>query len=770
MKCLQPGCKGRIVDGYCDICGMPPAAGAALAPSKPAAQPAPSGKASGRCPMPGCNGRIIDGYCDVCGSPPATARPAAASAPDAAPTKASAALGSIALGSTLATSFGGRVERRRRRAKQASRMGIGLTTVPSAPAIDPAKAVMADPQVPEDKRVCPKCGSKVGQSSEADAGRSDGFCPKCGAEYSFSVKLKPGLVINRQYKVEGVLAHGGQGWIYLARDMQVSGRWVVLKGLLNAGDEDALAAAINERQYLARVGIHSQIVEIYNFIENFRGADYIVMEYVGGRSLKQLLKQRMESNGGVYDPLPPDQALAFLIEILPALSYLHDTGLLYCDFKPDNVIQVGDTLRLIDLGGVRPIDDDESPIFGTRGYQAPEVATDGASIASDIFTVGRTLMVLCANVPGYQSGYEFSIPPASDMPAFAANDSLYRLLERCCAIDPNDRFTSIEEVRRQMMGVLREVVSATRPQSSTSQASPNFLPPTGLGESPVWELLPELRVDEDDPAAGWLAQISTTDPKAQLRALSKPPQETTQVLLARARAAISADIPKTVADCVQKLQAADPWEWRAAWLTGLSALKAGNAKAFKDAQAAFNTVYGYLPGELAPKLALGLACELGGELDIAERMYRICVLSDAAYVTPAAFGLARVCAARKDVAGMSKALSLVPATSRAYPEAIRTRVHYLVALNQDPARLEDVFNAVEVAPLDAYEKATYQERLLQSALNQPNASLGKIAPTKTAVRTRLEQVLRARAAATNDPAERAQCIERANKLRPWSVI
>ena len=120
----------------------------------------------------------------------------------------------------------------------------------------------------------------------------------------------------------GALAHGGMGWIYLAKDRNVSGRWVVLKGLLNTGDADALAATIGEQRFLARVE-HPLIVEIYNFVTH-DDAGYIVMEYVGGRSLKQLLKQRMTANGGESDPLPVDQALAFLIEILPALGYLHE--------------------------------------------------------------------------------------------------------------------------------------------------------------------------------------------------------------------------------------------------------------------------------------------------------------------------------------------------------------------------------------------------------------------------------------------------------------
>ena len=124
----------------------------------------------------------------------------------------------------------------------------------------------------------------------------------------------------------------------------------MLKGLLNSGDPDALAAAIAEQRFLAQVS-HPSIVEIYNFVTH-DDAGYIVMEYVGGTSLKSILKQRMQHTGR-YDPLPVDQALAYILEILPAFQYLHDLGLVYCDFKPDNIIQVGDEVKLIDLGGVR---------------------------------------------------------------------------------------------------------------------------------------------------------------------------------------------------------------------------------------------------------------------------------------------------------------------------------------------------------------------------------------------------------------------------------
>src|SRR3954453_22058836 len=154
------------------------------------------------------------------------------------------------------------------------------------------------------------------------------------------------------------------------------------------------------------------------------------MEYVGGESLKDILKARRLAAGGNASPLPADQALAFVLEIMPAFGYLHDRGLIFCDFKPDNVIQSGDQMKLIDLGGVVHIDDMDAALYGTVGYQAPEMATAGPSIASDLFTIGRTLAVLTTDFRGYQSTYRASLPDRGEFEVYRRSESFYRLLRR----------------------------------------------------------------------------------------------------------------------------------------------------------------------------------------------------------------------------------------------------------------------------------------------------------------------------------------------------
>ena len=401
-----------------------------------------------------------------------------------------------------------RVSFRTRRSGR-SQLGAGLVEVPPVPARDPSTAIMVDPVVAEGSRFCASCGEPVGRSRDGRPGRTEGFCRKCGHGFSFSPKLVSGDLIGGQYQVVGCLAHGGLGWIYLARDRHVSDRWVVLKGLLDSGDSDAMAAAVAETRFLAEVE-HPNIVKIFNFVQH-AGAGYIVMEYVGGSSLKDLLKERREANGGKPDPLPAAQAIAYILEILPALGYLHRSGLVYCDFKPDNVIQQDELLKLIDLGGVRRIDDQTSAVYGTVGFQAPEIAELGPSIPSDLYTVGRTLTALILDFKGNQSTYRYTLPPPEEVAVFRDHESLHRFLRKSTARQPDERFQSAEEMSDQLVGVLRQIVAAAdgspRPAPSTAFTSDFRDSP----DHPDWRALPALRVSGDDPAAAFLATITVVD-------------------------------------------------------------------------------------------------------------------------------------------------------------------------------------------------------------------------------------------------------------------
>ncbi|MEU6635601.1 serine/threonine-protein kinase [Streptomyces rochei] len=466
--CQRPGCGGTYEDVgggelYCDTCGLAPV----VAANGMVASPATGVTGGGR----GSRGSTGSGGSRSTGRGSRTSSQSSKSR-----RSVSGRLSRSVSGRSTGRSVSVRSSGSGAGASARGRLGAGLVEVPAIPRPDPRAMVLDDPEVPERKRFCSRsdCGAPVGRARGERPGRTEGFCTKCGHPYSFVPKLRAGDVVHGQYEVVGCLAHGGLGWIYLAVDKAVSDRWVVLKGLLDTGDQDAMAAAISERRFLAEIE-HANIVRIYNFVEHLDQRTgsldgYIVMEYVGGKSLKEIANGRRTPEGR-RDPLPVEQACAYGIEALEALGHLHSRNLLYCDFKVDNAIQSEDQLKLIDMGAVRRMDDEESAIYGTVGYQAPEVADVGPSVASDLYTVGRTLAVLTFDFQGYTNVYADSLPDPDTIDVFRRYESFYRLLVRATDPDPARRFASAQEMAEQLTGVLREVVSVqsgrARPAVST---------------------------------------------------------------------------------------------------------------------------------------------------------------------------------------------------------------------------------------------------------------------------------------------------------------
>ncbi|MDQ4070386.1 MAG: protein kinase, partial [Actinomycetota bacterium] len=321
-----------------------------------------------------------DEYCDTCGTKARSEQRPAAEGPRPESTALTGSRGTLVTGSARS----GGMRRRSRSARTTAALtslGAGLTEVPPVPPTRPVP--LRNPTVHEEGRFC-ALGHPVGRSRAGKAARTSGFCPTCGQPFDFEPKLEPGEIVGGQYEVAGCLAHGGLGWVYLAIDKAVDDRPVVLKGLLNSGDPAAMAVAVAEKRFLAEID-HPNIVGIHNFVTHKR-AGYIVMEYVGGRSLKDLLEDRREANEGRPDPMPVDRAISYVRAILPAFRHLHERALVYCDFKPENLIQVGDQVKLIDLGAVRRLDDPGGDVYGTVGFQAPEIADMGPSVPSDVYT------------------------------------------------------------------------------------------------------------------------------------------------------------------------------------------------------------------------------------------------------------------------------------------------------------------------------------------------------------------------------------------------
>jgi serine/threonine-protein kinase PknG len=584
--------------------------------------------------------------------------------------------------------------------------------------------------------------------------------------------LKPGDLVAQQYQVAGCLAHGGMGWIYLAQDRNVSDRWVVLKGLLNTGDESGMAAAIAERQFLAQVE-HPNIVRIYNFVEH-EGGGYIVMEYVGGQSLKDLRR----TEAGLPGPVPVAQGIAYMIEALPALAYLHARGLLYCDFKPDNVIQTEEQVKIIDLGGVRRLDDNDSDLYGTVGYQPPEVAQDGPSIASDLYTVARTLAVMVFDFRGFQDPFRYanSLPPVRDVPVFARYPALHRLLVKGTHPDPERRFESATEMAEQLLGVLRQVVAIDggRPDPAPSR---HFSPELGADPgAPDWRLLPVPAVDPGDPAAGILTALAAA-PAAQTLSALEGMVASPEVVFQRVRAFLELDDLAAASQAVAVQAETEGQTWRDWWWEAIIQLARGQAGAAVER---LELVAGDLPGELAPISGVGLAAEMAGDDPTARDAYATVAATDSSYVS-ASFGLARIFRRDGDRSAAASSLQHIPTKSSAYLLARTTTFSVLTEHSvAGPPSCADLTAASEIlvgVSGDSVLRAELTRALLIAALDlvqrsgaDPDVRVGGVALDEASVREALEHACRTLAKLAPTEFERVRLVDEANRYRPRSLL
>ncbi|MGY2114327.1 tetratricopeptide repeat protein [Nocardia gipuzkoensis] len=696
------------------------------------------------------------------------------------------------------------------------RLGGGLVSMPKVSPLDPRTAVMQNPEVPEHKRFCWKCQQPVGRTTDAGPGAVEGECGRCASPFNFRPSLQPGEMVADQYEVQGCLAHGGLGWIYLAVDRNVSDRWVVLKGLQNPLDFEAHVVALAERQFLSEVA-YPGIVKIHNFVKHRSGRDvadgYIVMEYVGGRSLKKMLDLRAP------DRIPVSEAIAFMMEILPALDYLHSFGLAYNDLKPDNIMVSEDEVKLIDLGAVAAMESYGS-IYGTPGFQAPEITDTGPTVASDIYTVGRTLAALVLDMPKNANGHQLpGIPSPEDQPLLREYPALHRLLCRATDPDPRRRFPTAYAMYGQLAGVLRMVLAydtgKEHPQSSLEFGAMrgDFGIETLIGQTDgmadgrhrlpaldapsVVAALPVPLIDSEDPSADLLSTLLHGDPRHALDALRRtadrivsgtiPEPETFELegTLTAVRAHLDLGEVVPACDRLADLRPDYGTDWRLEWYSAVAALLDGQ---YERAYEYFDLVHSMLPGEIAPALALAATAELtlqhlgaaGGEHwnRLAEEYYRTVWRTNHGVVS-AAFGLARRLAADGGLLEAVEVLDQVPEASRYQSVARMTGCLLLVSQPIPETTEADLLEAaarLDAAP-DEPRALQLQVIVVGAALEwvraggqaaEPEATLLGFPFTTMGLQRGLESSLRALARIAPHRLHRYRLVDLANYVRPKS--
>jgi serine/threonine-protein kinase PknG len=563
-----------------------------------------------------------------------------------------------------------------------------------------------------------------------------GKCPSCQSQFNFAAIETKSMI--GQYEIVGPVAIGGCGFIYLAYDTAV-GRYVILKGLLNSRDPEQQQNAVVERGFLAGLQ-DSHIVQCMNFVthiepETEETQTYIVMEFIDGQTLKQIKKSYMKDHNS--EPLPLTEAIYYILGILPAFSYLHRKGVIYCDFKMDNAMVQGERLRLIDLGGARKADDTSGAFYLTRGYAAPEACTEDptVSIASDLYTVGRTLAILALNFD-WGGAMEYNFPSPDEEPRFAKYECFYRFLLRACHQDPDQRFQSADEMGDQLLGVLNEIVAVDAEEQSpvtSSHFAADVLKETGR---PTYKSIPDLKIDQDDSARSLVeTALALTSAHEQIDLYRQAIQQFPKSAEARLRlAGLYTDLRKfqeaetLIAECVAK----DPFDYRNVWMRG-RLLLAQQKHGYDDgAFGCFDAVFSEVPGELAPKLALAIAAELQGDTERAIRYYELVSGVDRNYVT-AAFGLGRCLAGRGETEASADAYERVPASSISYLPALMAKVRTLMASNPNTDSFKVIAATLERIPANSLEVGKLRAEVLLRAVEQlQNGYLTINAPFKIA--------------------------------------
>lgn len=284
--------------------------------------------------------------------------------------------------------------------------------------------------------------------------------------------LSPGIRVGA-YEILAAIGAGGMGEVYRARDTKL-GRDVAIKILPSNVRSDAAAHTRFEREARAVAALnHPHIITIHEIAQS-DGLDFIVMEFVSGRSLKQVIPDR---------GLPTAQAIDYGHQIASALDAAHAAGIVHRDIKPANIM-VSDAgqVKVLDFGLAKLVDDaapdamtetvrlatEVGTVMGTVAYMSPEQAQgQPVDVRSDVFSFGAVLYEMLAGrraFPGETAVATLSnllahdpMPIASIRPEVPAD--LAELVADCLQRDRAARPSSAEIVQR----LLAKAVAARRP-------------------------------------------------------------------------------------------------------------------------------------------------------------------------------------------------------------------------------------------------------------------------------------------------------------------
>jgi serine/threonine protein kinase len=259
-----------------------------------------------------------------------------------------------------------------------------------------------------------------------------------------------------RYEIIETLGCGGTSRVDKARDT-IIGRTVALKSFLQGFGKNSEQQFLREAQTIGRLS-HSSIAQLYDVSTDTGGSPFLVMEFVSGKNLEQML---------AHTPIPFLSAAVWTADLASALAYAHRAGIIHGDVKPSNIrITEDDKVKLVDFGVARFASQvsGSDRVLGTPAYLSPEqIEGRKQDSRSDLFSLGvvlyemitgvrpfsgNSLGEVCAQIltsnPTRPSKLNRAVPAAFD-----------RILARCLAKNPDERYQSGNDLARALYLVAR---------------------------------------------------------------------------------------------------------------------------------------------------------------------------------------------------------------------------------------------------------------------------------------------------------------------------
>lgn len=307
-------------------------------------------------------------------------------------------------------------------------------------------------------------------------------------------RLAPQSMLQQRYLVVGPAGRGGMSAVYQAVDTQYGNRRVAIKemsqGQLNANELAEATARFQQEARLLGSLHHPNLPRIYDAFSEY-GRSYLVMDYIDGKTLLQLLKDAGKR------PLPVAQVLDYATQLCDVLAYLHaqNPPVIFRDLKPTNVmVTENGHVVLIDFGIARFFKEGQAQdtvYLGSPGYAPPEQhGVSQTNPRSDLYALGATLHCCLTARDPFHADDRFAFPPVRQLNPLVPIE-LDQLILRLVSLDERQRPTSALEVQQELLKIKQHAAEATTglnpalASAPTQYSSPAVPPATVRSTNPA---------------------------------------------------------------------------------------------------------------------------------------------------------------------------------------------------------------------------------------------------------------------------------------------